>query len=195
MEREGLDQLETRVKALLAQGDADAAATAVIEALGPAIHRYLRAVLRDEDDASDALSIVSERIWHGLPSLRAGASLRPWCYRIAFNAALNLRDEAWRRRARRLATGEASKLAESIRRSSAPRRERQASALAELRRELSPEDQSLLSLKVDQGLPWAEIAEVMSGGGDPVKPNALMKRFERLRERLGALARKRGLIE
>jgi RNA polymerase sigma-70 factor (ECF subfamily) len=195
MDRDQLEELEARVRELLARGEDDAAATAVLDAFGPELHRYLRSVLRDEDDANDALSIVFERIWRGLRRLRSGSSLRPWVYRIAFNAALNLRDEAWRRRARRLVTGEASRLAASMRRSSAAREERQADALAELRRELSSEDQSLLNLRLDQGLSWSEIAEVFSGEGDPVRPNALMKRYERLRERLGALARERGLID
>jgi RNA polymerase sigma-70 factor (ECF subfamily) len=194
MEPVQLEQLEARVQALLARGDAAAAATAVIEALTPAIFRYLRPILRDDDDADDALSIWAERVWRGLPAIRSGGSLRPWAYRIARHVALNLRDEAWRRRGRRLATGEASRLAASVRMSSVNRVERQADALASLRRELSPEDQELLSLRVDQGLSWKELAEVLSEAGDPVLPNALMKRFERLRDRLGALARERGLI-
>jgi len=65
----------------------------------------------------------------------------------------------------------------------------------ELRAGLTPEEQSLLALRVDQGLEWAEVAAVLAGEGQAPSPAALMKRFERLRERLGKLARERGLLD
>jgi RNA polymerase sigma-70 factor, ECF subfamily len=195
LEHEELQEVQATVAAHLSRGDARAAATAAIQALSPAILRYLRAVLRDDDDAADAHSHWAERLWRGLPALREGTSLRPWAYRIAHHVALNFRDEAWRRRARRFETGEASRLAETLRRSSGPVVERRADALAALRGELDPEDQSLLNLRVDQGLAWGEIAEILSEDGAPVRPNTLMKRFERLRERLATRARERGLLE
>src|SRR5574338_519509 len=151
-------------------GDPAAAATAAIEALGPGILRYLRAFLR-------------------------AASTRAWAYRIAWNAAVNLRDEAWRRHRRRMETGAASALAESIRTRSFIRVERQREALDRVRGALSVEEQSLLALRVDQEFSWAEIAEILSTAGEPVQPGALMKRFERLKERIAALAREQGLLE
>jgi RNA polymerase sigma-70 factor, ECF subfamily len=50
-------------------------------------------------------------------------------------------------------------------------------------------------LRVDQGLAWAEIAEILAGEGRRVEPAALMKRFERLKERLARMARDQGLLE
>ncbi len=73
--------------------------------------------------------------------------------------------------------------------------ERQRAHLAELRAELSDEEQTLLVLRIDQQLAWEEIAEVLA---TPVAtPDAAMlrKRFERLKERLARLARDRGLVE
>jgi RNA polymerase sigma-70 factor (ECF subfamily) len=114
---------------------------------------------------------------------------------LAWNAAQNLRDGAWRRRGRRFATGEASALAEEVRTRTAVVVERQRQALERLRASLSVEDQSLLALRVDQGLPWTEVAEVLAEEGRQSDPAALMKRFERLKERLGRMAREQGLLE
>lgn len=188
-------ELDERIRALMDRGDLAAAATAAIEALGPGVLRYLRSFLRDEDDAADAFSIFAENVWRGLPRFRRAASTRAWAYRIAWNAAVNLRDEAWRRRRRRLETGAASALTESIRTRSSVRVERQREALDRVRGALSVEEQSLLALRVDQGFSWAEIAEILSTAGEPVQPGALMKRFERLKERIAALARDQGLLE
>ncbi len=187
--------LEARVRTLLAAGDRSAAATAAIEELGPAVLRYLRSFLRDEDDAADAFSTFAENVWKGLPTFRANASIRTWAYRIAWNAAVNLKAEAWNRHRRRLATGAASALAESIRTKSFVRVARQQDALDRLRGALSTEEQSLLALRVDQGFSWAEIAEVLSSDGEPVQPATLMKRFERLKDRIAALARSEGLVD
>jgi RNA polymerase sigma-70 factor (ECF subfamily) len=186
--------LEAQVQGLLQAGDQRAAASAVIGALGPAILRYLRSMLRAEDDAADALSQWAENVWHGLPAFRFGASLKTWCYRLAWNAAQNLRNEAWRRHGQRLATEQASLLAQSVRTRSVIVVERQRQALDELRAALDDEDRSLLVLRLDQELSWEEVAAVMAGEGDPVEPGTLMKRFERVKARLGKLARERGLL-
>jgi RNA polymerase sigma-70 factor (ECF subfamily) len=180
---------------MLARGDPQGAATEALRRHGPRALRYLRAVLHDEDLARDAFSEFAERAWRGLPSFEWRSSLRTWMLRLAWNAAMNVRDEAWRRRARRFETGEASRLAEELRTKSFVRVERQRNALLELRATLSPEEQSLLALRIDQGLSWDEVAEVLGAEGSPVDPATLTQRFARLKERLGKLARAKGLIE
>lgn len=185
---------DDEVRQRVAAGDEGGAATAVIEALGPATLRYLRSMLRAEDDAADAHSQWAENVWRGLPAFRFEASLRTWAYQLARNAARNLRDEAWRKRGQRLATGEASRIAASVRTRSAVVVERQRLALDELRASLEEAEQTLLTLKLDQGLTWNEVAEVMAGDGVEVEPAALMKRFERIKAKLGKLARERGLL-
>jgi RNA polymerase sigma-70 factor (ECF subfamily) len=186
---------EDGIRKLLAQGDLAGAATEAIRWLGPAILRYLRALLRDEADAADAFSQFAENLWKGLPGYRGGASLRTWAFRLARNAALNIRDEAWHRHGRRFATGEASAVAEEVRTKTAVVVERQRQALDKLRATLTVDDQSLLILRIDQQLSWAEISEVLSDAGRSVDANALMKRFERLKERLARLAKEQGLLE
>ncbi len=186
---------EARVRQLLAAGDRRGAATEAIRGLGPRILGYLRAVLRDEADAADAFSQFAENLWRGLGSFRGESSFVGWAYKLAWNAALNLRDQAWHRRGRRLATGEASRIAEEVRTMSAIRVERQRQGLEKLREALSAEEQTLLVLRIDQELSWEEIAEVLSSESQPVDAAALRKRFERLKERLARMAREQGLVE
>ncbi|MBK9518204.1 MAG: sigma-70 family RNA polymerase sigma factor [Anaeromyxobacter sp.] len=186
--------VEEQIKATLAGGDHRAAATEALRAYGPKILGYLQAVLRDEADAADAFSIFAEHLWRGLPTWRGQSSLKTWAFKLAWNAALNLKDEAWRRRGRRFKTGEASRLAEEIRTRTGLRVERQRQALDGLRAELTEEEQTLLVLRIDQQLAWEEIAEVMAVDDVPVDSAALRKRFERLKEKLTRLAKDRGLV-
>lgn len=187
--------VERQVRELLAKGEVRAAATEAIRALAPEVLRFLRSLLRDESDAGDAFSEFAENLWTGLETFRGEASLRTWALRLARNAALNLRGEAWRRRGRRFATGEASALAEDLRTKSFVRVERQRAALDRLREALSMEDRMLLVLRLDQGLSWKEVADVLAAEGEPADVNALTKRFERLKDKLGRMAREEGLIE
>ncbi len=202
-----MDDVEDRIRELLAAGDTRGAATLAMRVFGPKILGYLRAVLRDEADAGDAFSSFAENLWRGIGTYRGESSFRTWAFKVAWNAAMNVKNDAWRRLGRALETGEASKLAEEIRSRTASRIERQRTALDALRETLSPEEQTLLVLRIDQKLSWDEIAEVLSGGAGPGAPGgrgqdgrapapvdaaALRKRFQRLKERLALLLRERG---
>ena len=187
--------LELRVKELVAAGDPAGAATEAIRGLGPQVLRYLRSLLREETAATEAFSVFAENLWKGLPGFRGAASLRGWAFRLAHHAALNLRDDAWRKRGQRLATHEASQLADEVRTRTVVRVERQRQALEKLRQALSVEDRSLLAMRIDQGLSWAEIAEALSVEGRSVEAPTLMKRFERLKEKLTKMARDEGLVD
>lgn len=192
---EAAKDIEGRISALLVAGDHPAAATAAIQEFGPPVLRYLRSLLRDEDDASDAFSVFAENVWRGLPTWRGDGSLKAWAFRLAWNGAMNLKNEAWRRRGRRFFSGEASALAEEIRTRSHVKVERQRNALDKLRESLDAEEISLLTLRIDQKLSWAEIADVTATDGQRVEPAALMKRFERLKGRLAKMAKEQGLLE
>ncbi|ABS27313.1 RNA polymerase sigma factor [Anaeromyxobacter sp. Fw109-5] len=187
--------VQQSVQQLVDAGDVSAAATAALRALGPEILRFLRSVLRDEEDAADAFSHFAERLWRGLSSFEGRSSLRTWAFRIAWNSALSIRNDAWHRRGRRFATGEASALAEEIRTKTVVRVERRRDAFEKLRRALSAEDQSLLALRLDRGFSWEEVAEIMSAGGEPVQALTLMKRFERIKKRLAEMVKKQALDE
>jgi RNA polymerase sigma-70 factor, ECF subfamily len=187
--------LGERVRAAVARGDGAAAATMAIQELGPSVLGYLRSVLRDEDDAAEAFSRFAEDLWRGVDTWRGDSSLRTWAYRIAWCAAMDVRTSAWKRRARRLESTEASRLAEDVRTRSVVRDERRRLALDRIRADLAPDEQSLLFLRIDQELEWAEIAEILSTPAAPVEPPALRKRFERLKERLAQRLREEGLAE
>ena len=185
---------DERVVRLVAAGNARQAATQVIQTHGPTVLRYLRALLRDEGTVDDAFSLFGEWVWRGIASFRGEAPLRSWALGVAWNAAQRVRDEAWQKHKARLSTGFASRLVAKVRTTTPGTLERRAEGLDRLRGELAPEDQNLLVLRLDQELAWEEIAVVLSGGGAPVKPSALRKRFERLKERMARRAREQGLL-
>lgn len=182
------------VQARLQAGDLHGAATVAIRGLGPAIARYLRGMLRSDADAADAFSDWAEALWTGIDSFQGRCSLTAWAFRLAFHAGLDLNDRAHRKRERRLATSEASVLADEVR-TTAFSDERRRRKLDELRAELATDDQTLLFLRVDQQLPWEDVAVVLSAPAAPVDAAAVRKRFERLKEKLRKLASERGLIE
>jgi len=185
---------DDEVRGLLDSGETTGAATAVIKTHGPAVLNYLRAVLRDEDLAADAFSLFAEWVWTAVGKFKGTSAVRTWAFGVAWNAAQRVRNEAWQRRRERFRTGEASRLAADIRTQSAVRRERDADKLAELRRDLTPEEQNLLVLRLEQKLDWNEIVQVLAGEGEEVSAATLRKRFERLKEHIGQLARERGLM-
>jgi RNA polymerase sigma-70 factor (ECF subfamily) len=189
------DILEETIRAHLAGGRVEEGATAAIKGYGPQVLRYLRSVLGDEEDAREAFSQFAENLWRGLPDFGGRAPFRIWAYRIAWNVACDLRKQPWRSRRRRLETGEATRIAETVATTTNERLESRRLELQALRESLSLDDRALAALRIDQGLSWAECAEVLSRDGRTVKANTLTKRFERIKERLGALARKRGLLE
>lgn len=192
---ESQDILEQTIRGHLAAGRTEEGATAAIKGYGPQVLRYLRSVLGDEEDAREAFSQFAENLWRGLPAFRGGAPFRIWCYRIAWNVACDLRKQPWRSRRRRLETGEATRIAGTVASSSDERMEARRLELLALRDSLSLDARALAALRIDQGLSWADCAEVLSRDGRTVKANTLTKRFERIKERLGALARKRGLLD
>jgi hypothetical protein len=73
-------------------------------------------------------------------------------------------------------------------------------AFARLREALAPEEQELLTLRVDRNLDWSEIAQVLAD--EPLDPASqrrasatCRKRFERLTDKLRELAQREGLLD
>ena len=74
---------------------------------------------------------------------------------------------------------------------------REQNVYAEIRKQLDPDDQTLLVLRVDRDLAWRDIAIVMLGEAAvdaevTKKAAALRKQFERVKERLRELAAESG---
>jgi RNA polymerase sigma-70 factor (ECF subfamily) len=184
--------LDAEVARQVAAGDLAGAVTRAISALGPGVLGYFRSVLRDPDEADDAFSEWSERLLRGLPAFEYRASLRSWGARLAVHVAIDLRGRA-NRRPRRFATGELSQVAAPVRTSITARLDRERTVRT-LSAELGPEQQTLLFLRVNQGLSWEEIASILEAAGHRGSPAAIEKRYTRLLASLRRRARKKRLI-
>jgi RNA polymerase sigma-70 factor (ECF subfamily) len=186
MERARTASLETRVATSLAAGDLPAAATAAVRGYGPELLSYLYLVLHDREAAHDVFAETCMDFWRSLERFRGDCSVRTWLYKLAWNAASNFRRDERRRRERRLDTTEISQLAAEVSRSvgsklaALDRRQK-------LRKRLDPEEQTLLTLRLDRALSWKEVALVLAC--DEV---VLRKRFERLKEKLRRLVLEEG---
>jgi RNA polymerase sigma-70 factor (ECF subfamily) len=195
---------EAQIAERLAARDLSAAATIGIRAYGAELLGYLTAVLHDEADAADAFSQCCEDIWRGVGDFRSDASFKTWAYKLAWHAALRLLRDPRRRRGRALGTAEAEALVAEVRATTALHLKTEAKdAFAAIRETLEPEEQTLLVLRIDRGLAWAEIAEVLAPQassprrtlGSERSQAALRKRFERVKEKVRREAVARGLIE
>ena len=188
--------VEARIALGLARGRPADAAAAALRGYGPEILGYLVTILRDQHAAEDVFADFCEDLWKGLPGFRQKSSFRTWAYRIAWNAAQMFWRDPYRRRVRRLSTSEYSQVADEVRVSSLRVDPRAAAdGLARLRETLKPDEQTLLILRIDKGLAWKEIAQVLAESDDaPPDVAALRKRFERLKDRLLRLAEKEGLL-
>jgi RNA polymerase sigma-70 factor (ECF subfamily) len=96
--------LEHRIRAALGRGDPEGAATEAIRGYGPQVLGYLTRVLGSADDAADAFSHFSERVWKGMAGFEGRSSARVWLYRVAWTAALRVAEDGYRRRRERLRT-------------------------------------------------------------------------------------------
>ena len=192
----------------LAAGDVDGAVTLAIRTYGGEVYGFLRALHRDAgpDDADEVFSLFTEALWRSLPGRELRCSYRTWAYAVARRTSLAYRRAARRREARFAPwpeTSGISELAAAVRTETALHLQTaKRSRFAELRSSLPEEDQSLLMLRVDRGLPWADLARVMveDGGAAPSpdeirKESArLRKRFQVLKEKLREMAREAGLV-
>jgi RNA polymerase sigma-70 factor (ECF subfamily) len=187
--------LDAQVASLLAQRDLRGAAEAVLRELGPGVRGLMFTIFhRTPDTAEEAFSLFAENLWRSIGTFRGESSVRTWVYCLARHAAVDVTREGWRRLGRRLDTLDADRLAAEVRTLSAVRLERQSTALTALRDTLDLDEQTLLTLRLDERLEWIEIAQIMSASGEPVDAAAARKRFERLKAKLGELARRQGLI-
>lgn len=182
-------EFELRVRRLLRDGAPNAAATAVLDTLGPGLLRFLSSML-PADDAADAHSELQLAVWRGLPGFRWECPLRAWVYRLARHAAAHVASDGFRRRRLPLPTQLDAGLL-------APERseeEDRGAQLAALRKELAPEERRLLALRVGRALPWNEVAAILGAVERGVTSAGLRKRFERLKLKLAGLARERGMV-
>jgi RNA polymerase sigma-70 factor, ECF subfamily len=191
---------EASVADAIRRGRLDEAASVGLRAYGPEILGFLVAL--GPSTAEDSFSQFCEDLWRGLPAYRAQASFRTWAYAIARNASTRIKRDPYARRKQALSDlGPLSNLAAELRSSTATYllshvRDR----IARLRDDLSEDDRTLLVLKVDRQMSYADIARIMLGevASEPEiekRSAALRKRFERLKQELRSRAEREGIIE
>ena len=187
-------QLEARARAACERGDFDDAATRLIEAYGSDLLRFLCARLGDSSAASDVYSEVVERLWRSLSRFEWRYGARAYCYAIARNTAINYVTAAHRRPENNVPLSSAglSQVVERVRSETLPYLKTEIKDRFRLLREQLPvEDQTLLTLRLDRGLEWRELALVMSFEEDkPPSEEELTREAARLRQRFAAAKEK-----
>jgi RNA polymerase sigma-70 factor (ECF subfamily) len=83
------DAPDPRVLDAARRGDEDAF-RALVEPYRSELHAHCYRMLGSLHDAEDALQETLLRAWRGLAGFEGGRSLRPWLYKIATNASLDL---------------------------------------------------------------------------------------------------------
>jgi len=180
-------ELEAAIRERFDAGDLRGAATAAIEGFGPEVCGYLAAILRDQEQAREVFAETAVDLWKGLPAFRWEASFRTWLYTLArHRLAAHLKRGDRHRMVALSEVPEAEALAAVARTTTVPwRRTEVKDAVTQLRDSLPVDDQTLLILRVDRKMSWREIAHVVGEAQEA----ALRKRFERIKDRLRALAR------
>lgn len=188
---------EATMRNLCERGDYGAAATLGLELYGPEILGFLHARDRDDADAGEAFAVFSEDMWRGLPGFSWRSSFRTWAYVVARRAYLRVRQDSYRRKVVPL-TGVSAidGLVDTIRSRTLPHlRTEVKSEVRRLRDTLDPDDRDMLTLRIDRGMSWSEVAGVMLGdleaGEDERAKEAarLRKRYERVKVQLRELMR------
>jgi RNA polymerase sigma factor (sigma-70 family) len=80
---------DARLVRLAQRGD-QRAFEAIFERYHQELYRYCRAILRDPDEAQDALQSTMASALRSLPGDQRQIALRPWLYRVAHNEAISI---------------------------------------------------------------------------------------------------------
>ena len=202
---EDRDALERQIREAFESQSYERAATLTIEHYGPELLGFLLSQLHDSDAASEVFAEFCAIFWETLPTFEWRCSIRTWAYKLARNAAT-------RHRKRERLRGAAQQLSRLSELSIAVERVRTATLgyrrtdvkdrFQELRASLPQEEQELLILRVDRGLSWLELAEVLFDEGESTSESGLKteaarlrKRFQLVKDRLRTLVAQAGLLE
>jgi RNA polymerase sigma-70 factor (ECF subfamily) len=193
------NSIDERVRVLCEAGARQAAAELVLQRHGGDVLRILLARFRDEEHASECFARFTEALWLALPDFAFRCSVRAWVFTLARNTAHRYLQRELRRARKTVPLSSAHPLAAQER---AVRTETQAhlrtankERVTALRARLAADDQLLLTLRIDRGLEFAEIAHVMLGDENASEAD-IRREAARLRKRLSAIKDKlRALLE
>jgi DNA-directed RNA polymerase specialized sigma24 family protein len=175
-----LSQTEREIGQHLAASELTEVAVLTLRAYGSEVLGYLMSQLHSEQYAQEVFSTFAEDLWRSLPGLSLQTSMRAYAYALARNAKHRfLQRDLRKQRA-------ASPLSQV---------EHLSRVIAEVRTVTAPH-LALLTLRIDRGLEWLEIAEVFGETGDLKRAAAQKrKRFQLIKEKLAVWAREAGLLD
>ena len=183
----GQSELDHRVRVLCEAGDYHAAATLMLGTLGGDVMRVLHARFHDETVTGEVFSRFAEDLWSGLTGFAFRCSVRAWVFMLARNAGNRYLARELRRERRGVPLSDAGPLAGELERvrtaTLAYLRTENRTRVAELRAQLSEEDQLIVTLRIDRELDFREIAVVTLGEAD-ASAEAVTREAARLRKRI-----------
>ncbi|HWB76774.1 MAG TPA: sigma-70 family RNA polymerase sigma factor [Nannocystaceae bacterium] len=200
MEEDG----EAELRASWERGELATTATLWLERYGAEILSLLRGLCGRNLDADEVFSQFCEELWRSLPGLRWECSARTWSYVVARGAwGRALRGALRHRNVAPLSdVPQVQQLVAQLRSSTAVFQQTAVKdRFRELRDELPADDRMLLVLRVDRALEWNEIARVLCEDETPDAATLakisqrVRKQFQRVKDRIRALARERGLVD
>ena len=168
-----LDTLMARYQA----GDF-AAVTALVECVGPQLHRFFRAQSASRSDADDLLQETWLRIHRVRHTYRLGEPVLPWFYAIARRARIDHYRKAGRTTARERRLEEVSDVAAML-----PGDEAQADDLETLLAPLSESQREVIRMMKVAGMSLEEVARATSSSVGSVKQK-VHRAYRNLRDRI-----------
>jgi RNA polymerase sigma-70 factor (ECF subfamily) len=198
-------ETEEEIRGHHARGQWSEAVTLGLARYGPEIFGFLLATTHAEDVADEVFARFSLDLWQGISGFRWQSSFRTWAYALARHAALRVLRNPHRRREVGWSDTAVREPVLTLRSETAPFLKSEIKTRAtRLREQLPDQEQVLLILRVDKGLSWDEIAQILSPEPEASASDqrerarraaALRKRFERIKDTLRDLARAEGLLE
>jgi RNA polymerase sigma-70 factor (ECF subfamily) len=171
------------------RSDYDAATTLALRAYGPGVLGFLEVRMRDDTRAREAFAWFAEDLWKSFATFRGACSFKTWSYALARNAANRYAHRELRGRQGETSLSQLSR--ESVARvapiTSAPSKVLVEERIRAIRAQLTPDEQLLLSLRIDQEMDWKEVAVVMLFEGVQPESADIAREAARLRQRFQAL--------
>ena len=203
MSKNGRADLERRIHELWSRGEMEEATRVLLDGYGPQILGYLVHTMRHEQDACEVFSRFCEHLWRGIGKFEGRSTFKTWAYRLATHARGRFWHDPFRKRARPLESDAIERLEQDVRsRTLRWLRTEVKDRFARIRESLDPEEQTLLTLRVDKELSWTEIADVLSGPDEALsdrelgtRATALRQKYQRLKEKIRRIAKDAGLLE
>lgn len=192
---------EAAIREAHARRDLEAAARLGLERYRTELLSFLYARLRSEADAHEVFAQLTEDLWRGIEGFRWQCSFRTWLYTLARHAAVRFeRSPANQATRRRALSGVPEPVASERTRTRPYLRTEVKMRVAALRESLTPEEQTLLVLRVDRGMSWEDVARVLHDGEPDAEAlrrhaQSLRQRFQKLKTRLRDRARAEGLLD